>query len=98
MNGPQELIWDGSAAHRNRIVRHYVESCGDRFVLESLPAYVPELNPVEYIWAYMKQRVLANLCMHTIGEVGSYARRRPKSMQRRPPIIAACWRQAELLI
>jgi hypothetical protein len=36
--------------------------------------------------------------MHTIGEVGSYARRRPKSMQRRPPIIAACWKQAELLI
>ena len=80
------------------MVRRYVESCGERFVLESLPAYAPELNPVEYIWAYMKQRELANLCMHTIGEVGSYARRRLKSMQRRPPIIAACWKQAELPI
>ena len=24
-----------------------------------MPAYAPELNPVEYIWGYMKQRELA---------------------------------------
>ncbi len=28
-----------------------------------LPAYAPELNPVEYIWGYMKQRE-CNLCAH----------------------------------
>lgn len=31
-----------------------------------MPAYAPELNPVEYIWGYMKQRELGNLCLHTI--------------------------------
>jgi transposase len=27
-----------------------------------LPAYAPELNPAEYIWAHLKQHELANLC------------------------------------
>ena len=31
-----------------------------------LPAYAPELNPVEYLFGYAKQRELANLCLHTI--------------------------------
>ncbi|MGH9962478.1 MAG: transposase [Pyrinomonadaceae bacterium] len=26
--------------------------------IERLPAYAPELNPVEYIWAYLKQHEL----------------------------------------
>ena len=55
-------------------------------------------NPVEYIWGYMKQRELANLCLHTIGEVGTFARNRLKSMQRRPQLITAFWQQAELSI
>jgi len=80
------------------LVRSYVESCGDKFVLETLPPYAPELNPVEYIWAYMKERELANLCLETITRVGAYARNRLNPMQRRPRIIAACWKQAELPI
>jgi transposase len=63
-----------------------------------LPGYAPELNPVEYIWGYLKQRELANLCRQTIGEVGMFARNRLKSMQRRPQLITAFWQQAELPI
>jgi len=47
---------------------------------------------------YMKQRELANLCLHTIGEVGAFARNRLKSMQRRPRLITAFWQQAQLPI
>jgi hypothetical protein len=46
----------------------------------------------------MKQRELANLCLRTIGEVGTFARNRLKSMQRRPRLITAFWQQAELPI
>ena len=34
-----------------------------------MPAYAPELNPVEYLFGYAKQRELANLCLDTIDEV-----------------------------
>jgi transposase len=98
IRGKLLIIWDGLPAHRSRLVKDYVDSLDGHLVLERLPAYAPELNPVEYIWGYMKQRELANLCLHTIGEVGTFARNRLKSMQRRPKLITAFWQQAELPI
>lgn len=96
IDGPLLIIWDGLPAHRSKLVRNYVESLDGRIVLERLPAYAPELNPVEYLFGYTKQRELANLCVETIQEVKRYTRRRLKSLQRRPSLIVAFWRQAEL--
>ncbi|MGZ9005947.1 MAG: IS630 family transposase [Burkholderiales bacterium] len=98
IRGKLLVIWDGLPAHRSRVVTQYVEALDGHIALERLPAYAPELNPVEYIWGYMKQRELANLCMHTIGEVAAFARNRLRSMQRRPRLITAFWKQAELPI
>jgi transposase len=98
IHGKLLVIWDGLPAHRSRVVRDYVESLGDHIVLERLPGYAPELNPVEYLFGYAKQRELANLCLYTIDEVKRYASRRLKSMQRRPTLITAFWKQAELAI
>jgi transposase len=98
IRGKLLVIWDGLPAHRSRLVGQYVEALNGRIVLERLPAYAPELNPVEYIWAYLKTREIANLCLDTIGEVGRYASNRLKSMQRRPQLISAFWKQAELPI
>ena len=92
------IIWDGLPAHRSRVVRDYVESLAGQITMERLPGYAPELNPVEYLFGYAKQRELANLCLDTIAEVRRYATRRLKSMQRRPALIRAFWKQAELPI
>ena len=96
IRGKLLIIWDGLPAHRSRIVREYVESLDGHIQLERLPAYAPELNPVEYLFGYAKQRELANLCAKTIDEVRHYARRRLKAMQCRPTLITAFWQQAEL--
>jgi transposase len=48
------IVWDGLPAHRSKIVTEYVRSLNRRIHVERLPAYAPELNPVEYIWAYLK--------------------------------------------
>lgn len=69
-----------------------------RIAIASLPPYAPELNPVEAIWAYLKKHEIANLCPNTIAEVSDFARRRLKSMQRRPSLIRAFWKQAELAL
>jgi transposase len=98
IHGKLLIIWDGLPAHRSRVVREYIESLDGRIVLERLPAYAPELNPVEYLFGYAKQRELANLCLDTIAEVKRYATRRLKSLQRRPTLIRAFWKQAELPI
>jgi transposase len=98
IKGKLLVIWDGLPAHRSRLVRRYVESLGDQIVLERLPAYAPELNPVEYLFGYAKQRELANLCLHAIDDVRRFACRRLQAMQRRPRLITAFWKQAELPI
>lgn len=96
LRGRLLVIWDGLPAHRSRIVRDYVESLDGHIQLERLPAYAPELNPVEYLFGYAKQRELANLCVQTIAEVRRYASRRLQSMQHRPTLVRAFWQQAEL--
>ena len=96
LHGKLLIIWDGLPAHRSRVVRDYVESLDGHIQLERLPAYAPELNPVEYLFGYAKQRELANLCVQTIAEVRRYASRRLQSMQRRPTLVRAFWQQAEL--
>ena len=95
IHGRLLIIWDGLPAHRSRVVRDYVESLDGHIQLERLPAYAPELNPVEYLFGYAKQRELANLCVQTIAEVRRYASRRLQSMQRRPTLVRAFWQQAE---
>ena len=37
--------------------------------MERLPAYAPDLNPVEALWSNLKGQELANLACDTLGEV-----------------------------
>ena len=60
--------------------------------------YAPELNPAECIWGHLKQDEIANLCAKNLAELGPFARNRLRSMQRRPPLIAAFWAQDELAL
>jgi transposase len=69
---------------------------GERWWVEYLPGYAPDLNPVEYIWAYGKQPALPNVCPKNYWELGEGARRTIKRMRRRPRLIRAFWQQAEL--
>jgi len=98
IKGRPLIIWDGVATHRSRLVRHWLEKQDGHIAVAALPPYAPELNPVEAIWAYLKKHEIANLCLNTIAEVSDFARRRLKSMQRRPRLIQAFWKQVELAL
>jgi transposase len=50
------VVWDGLPAHRGRTVKQFIAAHKGRLAVEQLPAYAPELNPVEYIWGYWKHR------------------------------------------
>jgi transposase len=93
---PLTIVWDGLPAHRSRLVRDYLESLGGWIHIEYLPPYAPELNPVEYIWAYWKQHELPNVCPKDFWNLNHQARRTLRKMRRRPRLIAAFWKQASL--
>lgn len=54
------VVWDRLVAHRSRIVNRWL-SRQSRIQTEFFPPYAPELNPVEYLWSYLKMNGLANL-------------------------------------
>jgi transposase len=69
LRGHIVLIWDRLAAHRSTAVQQYLASW-NKLHQESLPAYAPELNPVEYLWSWLKRAdPLANGCPQTIEEI-----------------------------
>jgi transposase len=90
------IIWDGAAIHRSRLVSDYLETTDGRVVTERLPAYAPELNPVEYMWAHLKCHEIANLITTQAWQLSMEATAALRRMRRRPTIIAACFHQAEL--
>lgn len=55
------LFWDGLAAHRAKVVKEYLKTQKRWLRVEKFPAYAPELNPVEYFWAAMKNKHVCNL-------------------------------------
>jgi transposase len=61
----------------------YFESTEGHIQFEFLPAYAPELNPVEYLWAWLKHHALANFCPETLAGLQHTARGKLKSAQRR---------------
>jgi hypothetical protein len=63
------LIWDGLTSHRSKAMRAFVSSQRHWLLTERLPAYAPDLNPVELLWGNLKAGELAGLCVDTIGEL-----------------------------
>ena len=96
INGPMLIVWDRLAAHRSGLVRDYLMSLQGRIKVEYLPAYAPDLNPVEYIWAYWKQHELPNVCTKDYWQLGEVARRTLRRMRRRSRLVTAFWKQSSL--
>jgi transposase len=55
------VIWDGSPIHRRAEVQSFVAENGGKVHVERLPAYAPDLNPVEWLWKHLKKVELRNL-------------------------------------
>jgi putative transposase len=67
------IIWDGLPSHRSRAMKAFIASQRSWPVVERLPGYAHDLNPVEMIWGNLKASELANLCPDTIEEAALYA-------------------------
>jgi hypothetical protein len=63
------LLWDGLGAHRSHAMQAWLATQRHWLVTERLPAYAPDLNPVEALWSNIKGQELANLACDTLGEV-----------------------------
>jgi len=55
------VIWDGSPIHRRAEVTEFVAETRGAVLVERLPSYAPDLNPVEWMWRHLKEVELRNL-------------------------------------
>jgi len=69
VDGPIVLLWDGLPAHRSKLVQEHIQQQREWLTVERLPAYAPELNPVEYFWSVLKGKDVANFCAQTIAHI-----------------------------
>jgi transposase len=59
---PALVVWDRSPIHRRAEVGDFIEAVGaDGLAVEFLPAYAPDLNPVEWLWGHLKRVEMKNL-------------------------------------
>ena len=90
------IIWDRLQAHRSKLVKAHVEAQCGQIAIDYLPAYAPDMNPVECIWGYLKHHAMPNYCARDLGDVAHRARSNLRSMQRRPTLVTAFWKQVDL--
>jgi transposase len=92
------LLWDGLPAHRSQAMRTWLNMQRSWLVVERLPAYAPELNPVEGLWSSLKAVELANLTGPTLAEVIQQAHRGIDRVRRTPHLAYAFLRHAGLSV
>jgi putative transposase len=79
------LVWDGLNTHTSRAMRELI-AARDWLMVFQLPAYAPELNPVEPVWSVLK-RSLANLVKQDIGQLTALVKTRLRRMQYQPGLL-----------
>jgi hypothetical protein len=94
LRGPIVLLWDNLNTHVSAVMRRLVAARPWLRVVQ-LPAYAPELNPVEGVWSWLK-RTLANLAKRNVDQLLGLIKTRLKRIQYRPGLIAGFLARTQL--
>jgi transposase len=73
MRGPLVLVHDRGNMHRGQPLRELCAGFARRLHVHELPPYAPELNPVEYLWNWCKDKELGNFVPHDVPELEAAA-------------------------
>lgn len=98
LGGPLTVLWDGSPVHdRSAVVRAYLAEHPE-IVTERLPAYAPELNPDELVWAWTKYGRLGNLAAANTGWLRDYIHTELTYVKKHPELLASFIENADLAL
>ena len=69
----------------------------ESFVLEPLPGYAPDLNPLDAgVWHLLKEAELGNVCCHSLQELRPTLTAALRRLRAKPRLIQACFGGAKL--
>jgi transposase len=90
------VIWDGLGGHTSRYMTAYLRRQRAWLTVERLPAYAPELNPLEQVWGNVKAVELANICAPDLASLRRPLRCGFARIRQRPTLARAFLRHAGL--
>jgi transposase len=84
------IVLDNARIHHAKMVKEFLRQEGESFHLIFLPPYSPQLNPIERLWKWLKETVIANVFHkdqididRAITRFMEYIDQQPKEMLRR---------------
>jgi putative transposase len=83
---PIVLVWDNLNVHVSVRMRALI-AARDWLTVVRLPAYAPDLNPAEGVWAWMK-RGITNTAVHGVDHLARLVKQRLRACQQRTDLIA----------
>jgi transposase len=69
LGGRFVVVWDGGTMHKGEPIASLAAHFADRLSLERLPPFAPLLNPVEWLWSWLKWERLSNFAPHNVQEL-----------------------------
>lgn len=94
IKGKIGIVWDGVSTHRSLEIHQFLVGGGaKRIELVRLPAYSPDLNPVEGVWSYLKRVELKNFACHDLPQLRNLLMYAFRTLRSKPHIVKACFQQ-----
>lgn len=81
--GPVLIVWDRLGAHCSKVTRAHLTAQARWLKVAYLPAYAPELNPLEYLWSTFKGKDVVNYSPDSIHELDHRLRCSIRRVRRR---------------
>ena len=90
------VLWDGGTMHKGDPIREAVAKFYPRLVLERLPSYAPMLNPVEYLWNWLKYGQLCNYAPRDAHELNRVALTHLRHVAKEQQTLIGFWHRSKL--
>jgi transposase len=95
LRGRVIVVWDRWSAHRGSAIQTVLAD-HPRLELAYLPAYAPELNPVEYLWSHLKWSELCNFVPQDADDLDRAIGPTLRKTTQIRPLLLGFWQAAKL--
>ncbi|MFF9040980.1 transposase [Streptomyces sp. NPDC014892] len=97
LGAPIVLVWDNLNVHKDRRLRQFIHT-HDWITCYFLPAYAPDLNPVEGIWSLLRRSSQVNTAFTDPDHLISTLRHGLRQIQYRSNLINGCLAETGLTL
>lgn len=92
------VLWDGLPAHRSNAVKEFGARHSERLSIYRLPAYCPDFNPMEWLWADVKWNKMKGFCPKNLPELKEKLRNCVNALRRKPELVQSFFSVSSLPI